>query len=160
MKWGWLQLTFPTYFVFWLFPIFEAPTFLISVCLVSTVRCVVLLLEVYTNLFSHFHIMPLRENQTLWRQYEFQFKLFRGLKFTAKWNWKCQHYSEMVAKYAWIFFFFEATSFSVLFFFFCYTLSFHFPLNYKKLQVGLLKLQELLLCCVCRIMDTGRLLCL
>lgn len=117
MKWGWLQLTFPTYFVFWLFPIFEAPTFLISVCLVSTVRCVVLLLEVYTNLFSHFHIMPLRENQTLWRRYEFQFKLFRGLKFTAKWNWKCQHYSEMVAKYAWIFFFLKLQVFQYCFFF-------------------------------------------
>lgn len=117
MKWGWLQLMFPTYFVFWLFPIFEAPTFLISVCLVSTVRCVVLLLEVYTNLFSHFHIMPLRENQTLWRLYEFQFKLFRGLKFTAKWNWKCQHYSEMVAKYAWIFFFLKLQVFQYCFFF-------------------------------------------
>lgn len=131
MKWGWLQLTFPTYFVFWLFPIFEAPTFLISVCLVSTVRCVVLLLEVYTNLFSHFHIMPLRENQTLWRLYEFQFKLFRGLKFIAKWNWKCQHYSEMVAKYAWIFFFFL----KLQVFQYCFFFLLHIKLSFSpKLQ--------------------------
>lgn len=33
-------------------------------CLLSTVKCVVLLFEVSTSLFTHFHVMPLREDQT------------------------------------------------------------------------------------------------
>lgn len=47
------------------FPLFEAPVLMLMVCLLPAVKCIVLLFEVCTNLFSHFHIMPSRENQTL-----------------------------------------------------------------------------------------------